>query len=139
MHTDKNRTYRLLSNRANLMAPWEVNDRIRRPKVMNIAYGFSKQDIIKHSDEASFLHSVNKIDYPSAHITKKVFNKNDLDSPLDREQAMLQGVVFENNNKATINQNFTPNKNLLNQASSKFINTQNIYNNKNKLTKYIHI
>ncbi|MCY1038149.1 YfhO family protein [Staphylococcus nepalensis] len=135
MHTDKNSTYRLLSNRANLMALWDVNDRIRRPKDMNMPYGFSKQDIIKHSDEASFLHSVNKIDYPSAHITKKVFNKNDLDSPLDREQAMLQGVVFESNNKATINQNFTPNKNLLNQASSKLINAQYIQNNKLNVTK----
>src|SRR5699024_3483165 len=83
----------------------------------------------------SFLHSVNKIDYPSAHITKKVFNKNDLDSPLDREQDMLQGLVFEKNNKTTIKQNYTPNKNLLNQASTKSINAQYIQNNKLNVTK----
>ena len=48
MHTDKNSTYRLLSNRANLMALWDVNDRIRRPEDKNMPYGFSKHSTIKH-------------------------------------------------------------------------------------------
>src|SRR5699024_3797760 len=75
MHTDKNSTYRLLSNRANLMALWDVNTRIRRPEDKNIPYGFSKHSTIKHSDEESFIHSTNKANYPSAHITNKVFDK----------------------------------------------------------------
>ena len=57
------------------MALWDVNDRIRRPEDKNIPYGFSKQSTIKHSDEESFIHSTNKANYPSAHITNKVFDK----------------------------------------------------------------
>lgn len=49
MHTDKNSTYRLLSNRANLMALWHVEDRIRRPDDLNMPYGFTQKDIVHHS------------------------------------------------------------------------------------------
>lgn len=116
MHTDKNSTYRLLSNRANLMALWHVEDRIRRPDDLNMPYGFTQKDIVHHSKKESFIHSVNQIHYPSAHITNKVYNANDLKSPLDKEQAMLQGVVFDNNTEA--NQSFKPNKNLLSDTSA---------------------
>nr|WP_182478097.1 MULTISPECIES: YfhO family protein [unclassified Staphylococcus] len=132
MHTDKNSTYRLLSNRANLMALWDVNDRIRRPEDKNIPYGFSKHSTIKHSDEESFIHSTNKANYPSAHITNKVFDKKDLKSPMDKEQAMLQGVVFDQADEYSTNQQFTPNKNLLSETSTNLINAKRTQ--KNKLT-----
>ncbi|SCS95943.1 YfhO family protein [Staphylococcus caeli] len=116
MHTDKNSTYRLLSNRANLMALWNVTDRIRRPDDLNMPYGFKEKDIVHHSKDEPFIHSKNQIHYPSAHITKKVFDARDLKSPLDREQAMLQGVVF-NDDSHSANQHFSNNKNLLKNAT----------------------
>lgn len=119
MHTDKNSTYRLLSNRANLMALWNVQDRIRRPNDLNIPYGFKQESTVEHSKEESFLHSTNQVAYPSAHITDKVFDSKDLKSPLDREQAMLQGVVL-NDSSVSSNQTFTANKNLLADATSTF-------------------
>ncbi|MBZ8171921.1 YfhO family protein [Staphylococcus cohnii] len=135
MHTDKNSTYRLLSNRANLMALWDVNDRIRRPEDKNMPYGFSKHSTIKHSDDESFVHSTNKINYPSAHITNKVFNKKDLKSPLDKEQAMLQGVVFDQTDAYPTNQQFTPNKNLLAETSTHLVNAKRTQKNKLSVSK----
>ncbi|MBB2507676.1 hypothetical protein G5S33_01068 [Staphylococcus cohnii subsp. cohnii] len=135
MHTDKNSTYRLLSNRANLMALWDVNDRIRRPEDKNMPYGFSKHSTIKHSDDESFVHSTNKINYPSAHITNKVFNKKDLKSPLDKEQAMLQGVVFDQTDAYPTNQQFTPNKNLLAETSTHLVNAKLTQKNKLSVSK----
>src|SRR5699024_9750979 len=135
MHTDKNSTYRLLSNRANLMALWDVNDRIRRPEDKNMPYGFSKHSTIKHSDDESFVHSTNKINYPSAHITNKVFNKKDLKSPLDKEQAMLQGVVFDQTDAYPSNQQFTPNKNLLAETSTHLVNAKRTQKNKLSVSK----
>lgn len=135
MHTDKNSTYRLLSNRANLMALWDVNNRIRRPEDKNMPYGFSKHSTIKHSNDESFIHSKNKIDYPSAHITNKVFNKKDLKSPLDKEQAMLQGVVFDQTDAYPTNQQFTPNKNLLAETSTHLVNAKRTHKNKLSVSK----
>ncbi|MEP9851747.1 YfhO family protein [Staphylococcus aureus] len=117
MHTDKNSTYRLLSNRANLMALWNVKDRIRRPNDSNMTFGFQPKDIVHHSKNESFIHSTNEIKYPSAHITDKVYDPKDLKSPIDKEQAMLQGVVL-NDEHIKPNSDFKANDNLLNKATS---------------------
>ena len=93
MPVDKNSTYRYLSNRANLEALWNVQDRFRHPNDLNIPYGFKKIDTIKYGND-TLIHSKNTINYPAAHVTNKVFNASDLKSPLDREQAMLQGIVL---------------------------------------------
>ncbi|PHK50717.1 YfhO family protein [Staphylococcus edaphicus] len=126
MHTDKNSTYRLLSNRANLMALWDVNDRIRRPDDLNMPYGFTQKDTVHHSKQESFIHSVNHINYPSAHITDNVYSPKDLKSPLDKEQAMLQGVVFDDHTSA--NKRFAPNNNLIDHASASLNNAHRIRN-----------
>lgn len=126
MHTDKNSTYRLLSNRANLMSLWNVKDRIRRPNDLNMTYGFKKHQLIKDG-KAEFIHSKNEIDYPSAHITNKVYDQSDLKSPLDKEQAMLQGVTF--NNDKYVNSSFEANDNLLSKAEQSM---QNAYINDKK-------
>ena len=42
MPVDKNSTYRYLSNRANLEALWNVQDRFRHPNDLNIPYGFKR-------------------------------------------------------------------------------------------------
>ena len=40
MPADKNSTYRYLGNRANLMALWDVQDRLRHPNDLNMPFGF---------------------------------------------------------------------------------------------------
>ena len=109
MPIDKNSTYRLLSNRANLMALWNVNDRIRRPNDLNIPYGFKIQDTIYHSKNEPFIHSTNQINYPSAHFTDKIYRNSELKTPIDKEHAMLNGVVFSDSNQKA-NSHITPSK-----------------------------
>ncbi|BCU52134.1 membrane protein [Staphylococcus auricularis] len=126
MHTDKNSTYRLLSNRANLLALWNVQDRIREQPDDNQPYGFNEADQVNHGDSHTFIHEENTADYPAAHFTDRVYNSEDLKSPLDREQAMLQGVVLEDNKHA--NQTFKSNPNLKSVASVK-LNDAHVTNN----------
>ncbi|MBE5660543.1 YfhO family protein [Staphylococcus sp. SS21] len=116
MPIDKNSTYRLLGNRQNLMSLWNVNDRIRTNRDDNLPYGFQ---IVSERTEnkARWIHSKNTIQYPSAHITNKVFSNKELKSPLDNEQAMLQGVISNNANDA--NTHFKTNKNLLADSTIK--------------------
>ncbi|WP_412520357.1 YfhO family protein [Staphylococcus simulans] len=112
MPIDKNSTYRLFNNRANLMALWDVTDRFKMESDKNMPYGFKHQDKIKDGKRV-FVHSDNQIDYPSAHITNKTFDMSQLKSPLDREQAMLEGVVFDDKKG---NATFKNNPNLLSKA-----------------------
>ncbi|MGX0791925.1 lipoteichoic acid glycosylation protein [Staphylococcus hominis] len=114
MPVDKNSTYRYLGNRANLEAMWDVQDRFRHPNDLNMPYGFKKVDTINNGSD-KLIHSENTINYPATHITNKIFNKHDLKSPLDREQAMLQGVVLDDDS-IKANTSFTQNKNLLSKA-----------------------
>ncbi|MBI5974881.1 YfhO family protein [Staphylococcus sp. H16/1A] len=113
MEYDSNSTYRLLGDRANLYALWGVTDRIKEKPDTLLPYGMKHVGTIQ--DNTTRLdHSKNTIEYPSAHLTSKVFHPDQLKSPLDREQAMLQGVVSD---AFSSNQSFQPNKNLLNQTT----------------------
>lgn len=47
MPVDKNSTYRYLGNRANLMALWNVQDRLRHPNDLNMPYGFKRKILSK--------------------------------------------------------------------------------------------
>ncbi|WP_180548760.1 YfhO family protein [Staphylococcus haemolyticus] len=114
MPVDKNSTYRFLGNRANLTALWNVQDRLRHPEDQNMTYGFEKKDMILNGKN-TLIHSKNMIDYPSAHVTNHIYNSDDLKSPLDREQAMLKGIVL-NDNSEKANTSFKANKNLLNKS-----------------------
>lgn len=96
---DKNSTYRLLGNRANLMALWNAKDRFKNPEDENIPYGFKTEKIIKGKTN-QYQYSKDQIHYPSTHITDKVYDAKDLKTPIDREHAMLKGVVLEDGTKA---------------------------------------
>lgn len=43
---------------------------------------------------------------------------------MDKEQAMLQGIVFDQADEYPTNQQFTPNKNLLSETSTNLINAK---------------
>ncbi|NHM75529.1 YfhO family protein [Staphylococcus sp. 11007852] len=96
---DKNSTHRLLGNRANLMALWDAKDRFKNPKDDTMPYGFKTEKVIDGKDN-KYQYSKDTIQYPSTHITNKVYDPKDLKSPIDREHAMLQGVVFNDGTKA---------------------------------------
>ncbi|EHJ06911.1 YfhO family protein [Staphylococcus simiae] len=121
MPTDKNSTYRLLGDRANLMALWNVQDRLRKYHDKTIPYGFKIKQTVSDND-TTWVHSKNTINYPSAHITNNIFNNSDLKSPLDKEQAMLQGVVLSD--KTVSNRHFKANTNLLSKAHTSTKNAQ---------------
>ena len=115
MEYDSNSTYRLLGDRANQYALWGVTDRIKQSPDANIAYGMRKTNQIKdHS--INWTHSKNTVHYPAAHLATQVFDSKELKSPLDREQAMLEGVVMDG---ATPNASFKTNPNLLTKATLK--------------------
>lgn len=116
MPIDKNSTYRLFGNRQNLLSLWNVNDRIRVNHDDNLPYGFKINS--EHKDnKVRWIHSKNSIHYPSAHITNKVFSNKELKSPLDKEHAMLQGII--SNNAKDANTHFIANKNLLSKSTIK--------------------
>ncbi|MEJ7167725.1 YfhO family protein, partial [Staphylococcus capitis] len=80
MPVDKNSTYRYLNNRANLMSLWDVQDRLRHPDDLNMPYGFKKKELITDKKD-QWIHSVNTINYPSAHVTNKIYDPKTLKSP----------------------------------------------------------
>ncbi|MCS4486577.1 YfhO family protein [Staphylococcus americanisciuri] len=94
MGYDSNSYYRTFGDRANMFALWGVTDRIRKGDDNSIPYGMERQE--KFSDRGvTWIRSHNTFDYPAAHLTSKVFDASDLKSPLDREHAMLEGVVLD--------------------------------------------
>ncbi|MEJ7540949.1 YfhO family protein [Staphylococcus intermedius] len=113
MEYDSNSTYRLLGDRENLYALWGITDRIKDAPDRNLPYGMKKVQTIEDQNH-TWTHSKQTMDYPSAHLTSRVYDKNDLKSPLDREQAMLQGVVLDHQQA---NQSFQANPNLLSKAT----------------------
>ncbi|KOR13847.1 hypothetical protein AMC75_02895 [Staphylococcus carnosus] len=133
MPIDKNSTYRLFNNRANMMALWNVTDRFKMGSDMNMPYGFKLQDKVKDGKDGNFLHSSNQIHYPSAHITTKTYSMKQLKSPLDREQAMLQGVVWDGAKKG--NSKFKNNPNLLSDTTSHLNQAKQLDKNHIKVTK----
>ena len=130
MPVDKNSTYRFLGNRANLAALWNVQDRLRHPEDQNMPYGFKKKDTILNGKD-TLIHSENTIDYPAAHVTNRIYNSNDLKSPLDREQAMLKGIVL-NGQPEKANTSFKSNQNLLDKANMS--TNDSTWHNHNHLT-----
>ncbi|MGL4049112.1 YfhO family protein [Staphylococcus warneri] len=133
MPVDKNSTYRYLGNRANLMALWGVEDRLRHPNDLNMPYGFEKKKLIKDKGD-QWIHSHNTINYPAAHVTNNIYDSSDLKSPLDREQAMIQGIVL-NDKSSKPNTSFKPNPNLLSHADIKLNHAKQIKNHQIEVTK----
>ncbi|MCS4486576.1 YfhO family protein [Staphylococcus americanisciuri] len=93
MGLDYNSYYRTLGDRANLLSLWGVTDRIRKGSDLSLPYGMERRETFKDRI-VTWTHSHNTIDYPAAHLTSKIFDAADLKSPLDREHAMLEGVVI---------------------------------------------
>lgn len=113
MEYDSNSTYRLLGDRANLYALWNVSDRIKEAPDSSQPYGMEKQKQIKDGDTL-WDHSANQVQYPSAHLTSKVYDPDQLKTPIDREHAMLNGIISDD---IPANSSIQKSENLLSQAS----------------------
>ncbi|POC81379.1 hypothetical protein CRN61_00180, partial [Vibrio vulnificus] len=71
---------------------------------------------------------------PAAHVTNKIYDSSDLKSPLDREQAMIQGIVL-NDKSSKPNTSFKRNPNLLSHADIKLNHAKQIKNHQIEVTK----
>ena len=58
MPADKNSTYRYLGNRANLMALWDVQDRLRHPNDLNMPFGFKRKRLSKMGKINGFIQRI---------------------------------------------------------------------------------
>ncbi|WP_274311799.1 YfhO family protein [Staphylococcus hyicus] len=113
MEYDSNSTYRMLGNRANLYALWGVTDRIKKSPDRNLPYGMKVGERITDG-ATTWDHSHNTIHYPAAHLTSNIYDPKMLKSPIDREHAMLQGVVTD---QRKANAQIDENPNLVSKAS----------------------
>ncbi|TDL97738.1 hypothetical protein ERX27_06585 [Macrococcus brunensis] len=123
MDTDSNSIYYRLGERANLYSLFNVNHSIRTDNVATLPYGFELTDQRQGKDKSySVYHNTNEL--PLVRVTDKVFNPNELKTPIDREHAMLDGVVLD----SPSNRKVTPAENLLSKASMSLNNAT--YNGK---------
>ncbi|WP_338754632.1 YfhO family protein [Bacillus sp. FJAT-52991] len=106
--------YATLGNRSNLHSLLQTNFWVRpKEQEANIPYGFQK-----FSETKNYVAYKNTLPLPFARTTKSVFSEKDLQqgSVLDREHAMLQGIVLKDETIPHQSWN-APVKNRINQAS----------------------
>ncbi|WP_203362725.1 YfhO family protein [Bacillus sp. REN10] len=106
--------YATFGNRSNLHSLLQANFWMRsKDQEMNVPYGFEKFSETKH-----YVAYKNKWPLPFVRTTKTVFQETDLQqsSALDREHAMLQGIVLKDETIPHQPWN-TRVKNLINQAT----------------------
>ena len=88
----------------------------------NMPYGFKKKDLIKDGKD-QWIHSKNTISYPSAHITHKVYDSNNLNSPLIENKRCFK-VWYSIIIRKVLTLRLAPNKNLLNDAQLQLKDSQ---------------
>lgn len=123
--TDSNSIYYRLGERANLYSLFGVNYIIRNNESQTKPYGFEKIDQKLEDDgESQYYIYENKHKLPFIKVTSNVFSEKDLKNAIDKEHAMLKGVVLKNNKLK--NSNIKLSENLLNKTT--------IQNNQSSLT-----
>ncbi|WP_018395231.1 YfhO family protein [Bacillus sp. 37MA] len=104
--------YATLGNRANLHSLLQANYWLReKNKNVNAPYGFEKFVESEH-----YVVYKNTMPLPFIRTTKNVFSERDLQiaSPLEREHAMLEGVILGKENQQV--KGYTKEKNLINDV-----------------------
>lgn len=115
MDTDSNSIYYRLGERANLYSLFNVNTIIRESNSSTIPYGFKQRDVITDKDKQYFIFENTK-EIPFVRVTNNIFKENTINLPIDREHAMLEGVVLKNKGKSV-----KPSKNLLNYTKNEIV------------------
>ncbi|OZI11053.1 hypothetical protein CEW92_13665 [Bacillaceae bacterium SAS-127] len=106
--------YATLSNRTNLHSLLQANAWVRpKEQQANVPYGFKKS-----LETKNYIAYQNSLPLPFVRTTKKVFSEKELQqgSVLDREHAMLQGIVLKDETIPHQSLN-TPVNNQINQAT----------------------
>ncbi|RPF57850.1 YfhO family protein [Abyssicoccus albus] len=108
--------YSRLQSRANLHALFGVNYVMRRANEGEVPYGFKE---ILGDDKYKVYENTNKM--PFVRVTDKIYNEDQLKTPIDREHAMIQGIV---SNELKSNSQIDPAKNLLTKLNPQISNGQ---------------
>lgn len=121
MPADSNSIYYGLGERANLYSLFNVNTTIRNAVTETLPYGFTEQmKFAEPNGSKTYLVYKNVNALPFVRVTNKIYNEKALKTPLDREHAMLNGVVLNQPGNAQI----TPAENLLTQANITYKDAQ---------------
>lgn len=94
METDSNSIYYRLGERANLYSLFNVNSAIRVGESMTIPYGFEILDTATDEDNTNYVSYINKNKLPFVRVVDKTYDIDKLQLPIEREHAMLNGVVL---------------------------------------------
>lgn len=94
MESDSNSIYYRLGNRQNLYSLFNVNHIIRNKQFEMKPWDFKVTDITNHHDYR-YEVSENESTLPVVRVTNQVFKESELTTPIDREHAMLKGVVLK--------------------------------------------
>lgn len=113
MSTDSNSIYYGLGERANLYSLFNVNHTIRFNPSATLPFGFKERIVYAEPNQTkSYIDYQNMNALPFVRVTNKIFDPKTLHTPIDREHAMLSGIVINNKGNSKI----TPSKNLLEHA-----------------------
>ncbi|TDM11906.1 YfhO family protein [Macrococcus lamae] len=112
MDTDSNSIYYRLGERANLYSLFNVNHSIRTNNIATLPYGFKELDTAKDKEKRYTVYE-NTNALPPVRVTDNIYNPAELTTPIDREHAMLQGVVLAQPS----NKKIQPAKNLMSDAA----------------------
>lgn len=104
--------YSTFQSRSNLHSLFNVKYLVRKDYQTDIPANFK---LIK--TEGKYKIYENELPLPTVYVTDTVFNKDKLTTPIDREHAMLEGVVLEGAGKQ-----IKQSKNLLKQSDIKLYN-----------------
>ncbi|UBH14031.1 YfhO family protein [Macrococcus armenti] len=111
MDTDSNSIYYRLGERANLNSLFNVNQIVRENESITIPYGYERGNLYAENDLSKKYYVYNNTHpLPFVRVTDKVFDAKDLKQPIDREHAMLDGVVL--NDAKAANSKVKPTANL---------------------------
>lgn len=94
MSTDSNSIYYQLGERANLYALFNVNHSLRTTNLATLPYGFTVKDQQTDGDHTLTMYE-NSNKLPVVRVTNEIYSPDALHTPIDREHAMLSGVVLE--------------------------------------------
>lgn len=114
MDTDSNSIYYRLGERANLYSLFNVNHSIRTNNLSTLPYGFSPVKTAADTGDKTYTVMKNNYPLPVVRVTNQVFDEKKLTTPIDREHAMLEGVVLNQQGNRTV----APVPNLLTTAKA---------------------
>ncbi|UTH00982.1 YfhO family protein [Macrococcoides canis] len=96
MQYDSNSYFSGLGNRANLYSLFNVDAAVRLGHSTTVPYGFKYyKDYFEPDMSKVYTAYTNKYQLPRVRVTNNIYESSSLKSPIDKEHAMLSGVVLD--------------------------------------------